>query len=131
MTLEAHFISVTIRQPFSEVNEYLAAPQNFEQWAAGLGRGFRRDGADWVFNAGDGLARIRFTERNPYGVADHTVYPPDSGEVYVPLRAVPNQDGCEVTLTLFRQPGMTPQQFQADQDAVRRDLEKLKAILEA
>lgn len=129
MTWEAHHISVSIRRPFSEVNDYLAAPQNFEQWAAGLGQGFRQVGDEWVFGA-NGEVKIRFTEKNPFGVADHTVLPPSGGEVYVPMRAVPNQDGSEVTLTLFRSPEMTPEQFQADQAAVQRDLEKLKALLE-
>ncbi len=37
--LEARFISVAINRPFDEVNDYLSVPQNFEQWAAGLGNG--------------------------------------------------------------------------------------------
>ena len=53
-----------------------------------------------------------------------------SGVVYVPLRAVANGDGCEVTMTLFRQPGMTDAEFVRDQGLVRKDLEALKAVLE-
>ncbi len=127
--LEAQFISVAINRPFDEVNDYLSVPQNFEQWAAGLGTGFKRVGDEWVFGA-NGEAKIRFTAKNPFGVADHWVYPPDGSEVYVPMRAVANGEGCEVTLTLFRQPGMTDAEFTRDQGLVRKDLEALKAILE-
>lgn len=49
----------------------------------------------------------------------------------MPLRAVPNGDGSEVTLLLFRQPGMTDAEFARDQGLVRKDLQALKAILES
>ena len=131
MMLEAHHISIAIKRPFAEVNEFLALPQNFELWAAGLGKGFRQVDGEWVFEAGDSLGKIRFTDKNPFGVADHYVLPPSGGEVYVPLRVVPNQDGSEVTLTLFRPPDMTDQQLAADSAAMWRDLETLKTILES
>ena len=51
-------------------------------------------------------------------------------EVYVPLRVVANADGAEILLTLFRQPGMSEQQFLADIEWVKRDLTALKALLE-
>lgn len=129
MTLEAQHISVSINRPFDEVNDFLAAPQNFELWAAGLGHGFKQVGDEWVFGA-NGEVKIRFTEKNPFGIADHTVLPPDGSEVYVPLRVVANGDGSEVTLTLFRQSGMTDAEFVRDQGLVRKDLEALKAVLE-
>jgi hypothetical protein len=130
--LAAQHISITINRPFDEVNDFLAPPANFEQWAAGLGNGFQQvNGDEWTFKTGDGTARIRFTGKNSFGVADHWVFPQPSVEVYVPLRAVANGDGSEVTLTLFRQPEMTDEQFAADRGAVQRDLEQLKAILEA
>lgn len=130
-TLEAQHISVSINRPFHDVNDFLSLPTNFGLWAAGLGKGFKQVHGEWVFETGDGIAKIRFTAKNEFGVADHTVYPQPGVEVYVPLRAVPNRDGSEVTLILFRQLEMTDQQFAADQEAVRRDLEKLKAVLEA
>lgn len=130
MTLAAQHISISINRPFPVVNDFLALPQNFELWAAGLGKGFRQVDGEWMFEAGAEQGKIRFTAKNAFGVADHYVLPPDGDEVYVPLRVVSNEDGSEVTLTLFRRPEMTDQQFEADQAAVRRDLEKLKAILE-
>ena len=105
--LEAHHISVSIHRPFAEVNDFLAVPQNFEQWAAGLGNGFKQIGGDWVFDTLDGQGKIRFMPKNAFGVADHYVQPPSGTEVYVPLRAVANGDGSEVIFTLYRPPEMT------------------------
>lgn len=128
--LEAQFISITINRSFDGVNDYLSVPANFEEWAAGLGTGFQQVNGEWTFGTGEPKAKIRFTDKNLFGVADHWVYPQPGVEIYVPLRVVPNGSGSEVTLTLFRQPEMTDQQFADDQGAVRRDLEKLKAVLE-
>ena len=47
------------------------------------------------------------------------------------MRIVANGTGCEVTFTLFRQPGMSAEQFAADAEWVSRDLAALKALLEA
>jgi hypothetical protein len=129
--LKVQYISITINRSFDEVNDYLSVPANFEQWAAGLGKGFRQVSGEWVFEAGESIAKIRFSDKNPFGVADHYVYPQPDVEIYVPMRVVPNEDGSEVIFTLFRQPEMTDKQFADDQAAVRRDLERLKAILES
>ncbi|WP_225308522.1 hypothetical protein [Hypericibacter terrae] len=51
-------------------------------------------------------------------------------EILIPLRVVANGSGSEVALTLFRLPGMSDEKFAADADWVRRDLERLKALLE-
>ena len=55
---------------------------------------------------------MRFSGNNEFGVADHWVFLPDGTTVYVPLRAVANGDGTEVTLTLYRQPSMDDAKFQ-------------------
>ena len=56
---------------------------------------------------------------------------PDGSEISIPLRVVPNGDGAEVTLTLFRVPGMDDARFERDQGMVAADLARLKALLEA
>ena len=53
----------------------------------------------------------------------------DGAEIYVPLRVIANAEGAEVMLTLFRQPGMSEQQFLADMEWMKRDLMALKALL--
>jgi hypothetical protein len=52
-------------------------------------------------------------------------------DVVVPTRMIPNGDGTEVELILFRQPGMTDADFKRDARMVKADLAALKALLEA
>jgi hypothetical protein len=74
---------------------------------------------------------VRFSERNPFGVLDHWVTPRADVQIYIPLRVVANGDGCELIFTLFRQPGMGQEKFDADADWVKRDLNAAKLFLEA
>lgn len=75
--------------------------------------------------------RIRFTGRNEFGVMDHAVDLGGGRVVHVPLRIVANGEGCEVLLTLFRQPEMDDAKYAADEAWVRRDLAALKRLAEA
>jgi hypothetical protein len=72
-----------------------------------------------------------FAARNDYGVVDHTVYPPDGSEVYVPMRVVRHGDGSTVILTLFRQPGMSDEDYGRDTQLVQQDLQRLRSVLTA
>ena len=129
---ESTTISTSIRRPFDLAHAFLSVPENFPPWAAGLGAGMRRDGDVYVVAGPDGPVRVRFTPPNAFGVLDHFVTPAAGREIPVPLRVIPNgDDGCEVLLTLFRLPGMSQAHFDRDQAWVRRDLAKLKALLEA
>jgi hypothetical protein len=107
-------LSVSIDRSAAEAYEFLSMPENFPKWASGL----------------EGAVAVRFSERNAYGVLDHSVTLPNRATVYVPLRVVPNKHGCELVLTLFRQPGMSDEKFAADAEWVRRDLQNAKRILE-
>jgi len=73
---------------------------------------------------------VRFSERNALGVLDRWVVPKPGVEVYIPLRIIANGAGCELVLTLFRQPGMTDEKFAADAAWVMRDLESARKLLE-
>ena len=86
---------------------------------------------EWIAASPLGAMKLRFSPRNSLGVLDHWVYPEAGGEIYVPLRVVANGKGCELTLTLFRQPGMDDARFAADAELVRKDLIFAKKILEA
>ena len=99
--------------------------------ASGLGSSLERTSeGEWVAETAEGRVTIRFSASNRFGV--FTVIPAPGVEIYVPLRVVANGDaGSEVLLTLFRQPGMSDEKFAADAEWVLRDLQKLKALLEA
>ena len=73
--------------------------------------------------------RIRFTERNAFGVMDHRVDLGTGPEIHVPMRVVPDGGGAEVLVTLFRRPGMSDEAFAADAAWMQRDLLALRALL--
>jgi hypothetical protein len=85
----------------------------------------------WVAETQQGPVRIRFSERNGFGILDHWVSPEPGLEIHIPMRVIPNGDGCELVFTLFRQPGMSEEEFAADAEWVMRDLTVLKNLLEA
>jgi len=105
---------MTIERDALEVYNYVADAKNLAKWASGLGT----------------AVKVRFVERNKYGVLDHYVAAGSGPEVCVPMRVFPNGEGAEVLLTVFRQPGMSEEKFAEDTQWVRRDLETLKQLLE-
>ena len=139
MTHETRLLSITVQRPVAEVRAYLADPLNFAEWASGLAGGLEpiseedlqeSDPTLWSAQSAQGEVTVRFSGTNDFGVADHWVFLPDGTTVYVPLRAVANGDGTEVLLTLYRQPSMDDAKFRGDGEWVRRDLDKLKAVLD-
>src|SRR3546814_7573234 len=80
-------------RPFDAVHDFLSAPENFPKWAAGLGQSIRKADGDWIAETPHGPVRVRFTDRNPFGVLDHTVIPAPGVEIYVPMRVFPNGAG--------------------------------------
>ena len=131
MPVEVRRLSIGIDRAASEAYEFLSAPENFPKWASGLAGSLRKAGDDWIADTPGGRATVRFSERNAYGVLDHAVTLPPGPTVYIPLRVVPSGSGCELVLTLFRQPGMSEEKFAADAEWVMRDLDAAKRILEA
>lgn len=129
-TRESRTIGVRIERPAAEVYDFVADVENLPRWASGLGKSFRREGDVLVAETDGGTVRIRFVERNSFGVLDHYVTVPSGGELTMPMRVVANGDGSELLFTLVRQPQMTDEQFAADADWIRRDLETLKQLLE-
>jgi hypothetical protein len=127
---EMRRLSIAIDRAAAEAYEFLSAPENFPKWASGLAASLRKVGDEWVADTPEGRAVVRFSERNAYGVLDHSVTLPRGVTVYVPLRVVPKDEGCELVLTLFRRPGTSNESFAADADWVMRDLGTAKRILE-
>jgi hypothetical protein len=128
---EMRRLAIAIDRSAAEAYDFLSAPENFPKWASGLAASLRRVGDEWVADTPEGRALVRFSERNAYGVLDHAVTLPHGVTVYVPLRVVAKGDGCELVLTLFRQPGMSEERFAADAQWVMRDLDAAKRLLEA
>ncbi|QCI69369.1 SRPBCC family protein [Phreatobacter stygius] len=129
-TLETRIIHVSIARDWRAVYDFAAEPANMPRWAAGLGRNFARAGEVWTADGPGGPVTIRFAPRNHFGVLDHVVTLRSGVDVAVPLRVVQNGGGAEVIFTLFRQPGMSPADLARDAEAVTRDLNSLKALME-
>ncbi|WP_246811188.1 SRPBCC family protein [Mesorhizobium sp. AA22] len=120
----------SIDRDWREVYDFASTPENFQRWAAGLGRRFERSGEEWTAEDPDGRPiRIRFSRPNEFGVLDHIVFA-DGKETRNAVRVVPNGTGAEVMFVLLRMPDMTEEIFAADAAAVERDLNTLKAMLE-
>jgi len=129
--LTAIHIGIGIECPFEQAYAFTSNPENLPLWAAGLAGGITRSGDEWIITTPQGEARLRFAPINNFGILDHTVTLAPDVEVHVPMRMVRNADGCEVILTLYRQPGMDDAQFQHDANLVRQDLNTLKQLLES
>src|SRR3546814_14779088 len=99
--------------------------------AAGLGQSIRKADDDWIAETPHGPVRVRFTDRNPFGVLDPPVIPAPGVEISVPMRVIPNGSGREVTLTLFRQPGLSHVTFPADGTGESLVLAAIKGLQEA
>jgi hypothetical protein len=129
-THQARVIGVAIDRPPREVYDFVVIPENLPAWASGLGTSGRRVGDEWLAQTEQGPVRVRFVERNDFGVLDHHVTLPGGQVVYNPMRVVANGGGSEVTFTLFRPPGVADDAFEADAAWIARDLQGLKRLLE-
>ena len=129
--LQATTISVSINRNWKDVYDAVWRPECFPKWASGLSQsGLVPDGEVWKAQGPEGPITIRFTSHNEFGVMDHYVDLGNGVIVYMPMRVIPNGEGAEVLLTVFRQPGMTDEKFAADAKWVERDLRTLKSLAE-
>jgi len=128
---DVYHLGLTIHRSPDDVYEFVADPRNLPRWARGLARSeVRPDGDGWIVDAPFGTARVRFAERNTFGVLDHDVTLDTGVTIHNPMRVIPRPEGCEFVFTLFRQSGMTDDEFERDREAVEADLRQLKGLLE-
>lgn len=130
MTYESKQVSISINRSVKDVYDFASDPMNMSKWAKGLSQSvLKKSGNEWIAESSMGTVKIKFTEKNTFGVLDHDVTLP-SGEVnHNPLRVVKNDKGSEVIFTLYRI-NHTKEEFEKDAEMVKADLESLKSILE-
>jgi len=46
------------------------------------------------------------------------------------MRVFPNKDGSELIFTVYQRPGMSDGDFRHEEDLMKADLERLKALIE-
>jgi uncharacterized protein YndB with AHSA1/START domain len=127
---EVRHISVSIDRPPAQVYAFTANIENLPRWAAGLSETLRNVNGEWIADGPVGRVKVRFVESNAFGVLDHDVILESGVTIRNPIRVVPNGAGSEMTFTLFRQPGVSPEQFGEDAGRVESDLQTLKTLLE-
>lgn len=124
-------LSISINRDAKDAYNFVCVPENFSRWASGLGKSLKKVNGEWIAEMPQGPVKVRFTERNEFGVLDHWVSPKPGVRIYIPMRVIANGNGCELIFTLFRLPGMSDEKFAADAEWVMRDLISLKNLLEA
>ena len=130
MIPQSRNLSIYINRNVKVVYDFVSIPENFRLWASGLGKSLKKVKGEWFAETPDGPAKIRFSERNEFGVLDHWVNLKPEVQIYIPMRVIQNGGGCELIFTLLRLPGMSDEKFAADAEWVVRDLVSLKNLLE-
>jgi hypothetical protein len=128
--LEVRHVSVSINRAPEEVYRFASDPRNLPRWATGLGGSISNVGGEWIADGPIGRVKVRFVERNSFGVLDHDVVLESGLTVHNPIRVVPNGTGSEVIFSLFRQPEVSGEKFAEDAQWVEKDLRILKSLLE-
>jgi hypothetical protein len=127
-------ITQSINSPARDLYCRFWKPESFTRWASGPQTfGLQKDHLGWKFlnPPTQGEFGMTFTEYNTFGVMDHTVELDGKQVVFAPMRVVPNGEGCDVQVTLFRQPCVEDERFEQDQMQIRKDLVALKTLAES
>jgi hypothetical protein len=130
MTFMAKHISISIDRSAADVYEFASNPENLPSWAGGLSGSIKKINDDWIAEAPMGTVKVKFAEKNKFGILDHDVTLSSGVKFYNPMRVFPNSDGSELVFTLYRHPGMSEQKFAEDAESVEKDLMRLKTLLE-
>ncbi len=129
-THQVRHISVSIKRPPQEVYAFVSDPENLPKWATGLGGSIRKVQSEWIAASPMGKIRIKFAEKNKFGVLDHEVVLESGVKIENPMRVIANGEGSEIFFALIRQPGVSDEKFEEDATWVEKDLNILKGLLE-
>ncbi|GGF17850.1 polyketide cyclase [Halobacillus andaensis] len=128
--LDARTVSVTIEARAEDVIRFVREPMNLAAWAKSFCQSVAYKNGEWYVETGEGSARVRFVEENPYGVVDFYLTLATGEEMVHPLRVMPNGERCEVAATLFRRPEVSEEDFMLDGSMLLDDLRRLNQTME-
>lgn len=123
-------VSISINNLAEKVYEFASDPENLPKWAAGVGGSIKNVDGEWIAESPMGMVKIKFADKNKFGILDHDVTLPSGETFYNPMRVFPNKGGSELIFTLYQRPGMSDRDFRKDEEQIKADLEKLKALVE-
>jgi hypothetical protein len=129
--MTSHTVNVSIGRPPEDVAQFVSNPENLPAWAHGLCKSISKSGSDWIADTPQGPMKVRFVEKNDFGVLDHFVTSSVGVEVYVPMRVLANGSGSELIFTIFKPPGMSDLQLAHDIGLVQQDFKRLKELMES
>lgn len=131
-TLSTSTVSVTIDAPLAQVAADLADPTTHPEWATEFfaSPATRLETGDYQVTVPrmGGDARMRVDADAGSGRID--LYLAPAGAPFgppLPIRVVPNGDGCDVLFTLARFPGMPDADWEEGLASMERELANLKA----
>ena len=124
-------VSVSIFRDARETYEFIRDTSHLTEWATGLGAVTGHIGDVVQIDTPNGPGTLTFARPNDFGILDHTITLNGNVVTEVPMRVLPNGEGCEVLLTIFQPEDMTEREFSRDANWVKRDLESLRDALES
>lgn len=127
----ARTVSVSIFRDARETYDFIRTASQLATWASGLGAVTGEANGEIQIETPSGPGTLRFAPENPFGVLDHDITLASGVRTHVPMRVLPNDDGCEVMITIFQPEDMTEREFSRDANWVKRDLESLREALES
>jgi uncharacterized membrane protein len=128
--LNSRHVSISINDSAEKVYEFASDPENLPKWAAGVSGSIKNVNGEWIAESPMGMVKIKFADKNKFGILDHDITLPSGETFYNPMRVFPNKGGSELIFTLYQRPGMSDRDFRKDEEQIKADLEKLKALVE-
>jgi hypothetical protein len=131
--LNSVVVTISIARPYAEVYRFCADPASFRRWNL-LPEGVMEHlgGNDYLVDLPQGRRVMTFIPPNAFGVLDYQVRGQDEAVGRTrPLRLIPNEEGADLQMTWFQQPGVSDEQFQSEVEWLRADLLRLKTFIEA
>jgi len=132
--LKSQIVQIPINRRYDEVYRIVSKAENFPRWSPVLEPRFEprgNDGRDWLVELPTGLHVVRFSPPNDYGVLDYTVIPEDGSPSRTTcVRLVANEEGCDLVIQFFHQPGQTDEAFSSYVEWATTDFMTLKTVVE-
>jgi hypothetical protein len=123
-------ITAVLRAPQPDVFAYMSDIDHLPEWATEFARELRREGDD--YKVVNGLGEFYFAIRaDPAsGVIDMFAGPTRDSMAVFPTRAVALPDGrTAYSFTMFQNPGMPDELFDAQYASLRREFANIERIL--
>jgi hypothetical protein len=123
-------VTTVLDVPPQAAFEYLADIENLPAWATEFARELHREGED--YKVVNGLGEFYFTIEAEVatGVIDMFAGPTKNAMAMFPSRAVGLPDGrTAYTFTMFQQPGMPDELFEAQHASLRREFANIERLL--